>query len=241
MLQLAPKKVGNNEGGAERRVEHTALYDYIKFPECRRLVNRINTEQRERNFKSLTVLNKNSDRGKTVFTSVIALGYLMFLDKRVLIIDTVSDSRDGSFYYREFYPHSSKAGDGNAKRAGCIDLITAESLSRKNLLHYSGGALIHSEAAEPFDGRGDDGAEFQINPFIDSIKRYYDLILIDTCAFDEANRDSFDPMIIAEHSDCSVLILPESSLERDSLVAIGKELKRHHLTPLGVVLNRELQ
>lgn len=232
MLQLPVPSVNKQQSKARQ----SPLYDYIRYPECRRLVNRIHTAQTERKFKSLAVLNQDGGTGNTLFTSVIAMGYMLFLEKQVLIIDTASDNREQSFYSREFTPHSCKNEDSTARNNGSIDIITAETLNRENLLHYS--ADFNPDVPAIYsDLRADEGTEFQINPFVSSIKDFFDLILIDTCAISQASRDSYDPMIIAEHADAAVMIIQEKALERDKLAALSRTLKRHRISPLGVVVN----
>src|SRR5262245_29231207 len=103
------------------------LLDYIRNPECKRLLHRISTAQRERNFKSLAVLSQNPGQGKALFISVVALGFMELMNKAVLIMDTVSQTRDESFYYHGL--RGGRAQDLHAfgtPRQPCIDILTSQ-------------------------------------------------------------------------------------------------------------------
>jgi hypothetical protein len=74
------------------------LVDYIRLPHYKRLLEKVVTQQEEAGVKSITVMSMYPQEGRTFFISVLALGYALFLRKRVLIMDTVHQTRAESYF-----------------------------------------------------------------------------------------------------------------------------------------------
>src|SRR5262249_44057334 len=74
------------------------LSDYIRDPRFKRLFDQVASAQARGCLKSLAVLSGYPGEGKTFLVSVLALGYATFLRRRVLILDTISQTRNESFY-----------------------------------------------------------------------------------------------------------------------------------------------
>src|SRR5690242_2502539 len=75
-----------------------ALLDYVRYTEFKRLLNQIINAQKRDGFKTLAVLSEHPQEGKTFFVSTLALGFATLLGKRVLIVDTISQTRNRSLY-----------------------------------------------------------------------------------------------------------------------------------------------
>ncbi len=215
------------------------LIDYIRYPQCKRLINRIFTAQKTNNFKSVAVISQFPEEGKTVFTAVLALGFHMFLDKRVLIMDTVSQTRDESFYYRGLLGHSLLELD-QKKKQSCIDLITTRNVGSKIRFQHLQTPDKSTEVEIPDFNQDQDSdvtSDFKLCGFIESMKSNYDLILLDTCALSTANKYNFDPLILAQHADTSILVTTPRSLDRGLLKELTQELRRYNVSSLGMVVN----
>lgn len=240
MNSCRPPEHSSNTQPAEQNGKRSALFDYIRYPACKRLINRIHIAQKEKGIKSITALSQFPGEGKTAFISVIAIGFMALLNKRVLIMDTVSQTRDESFYYRGLLGNPLNTSNGAADRPACIDLITTKNLSRQKLLNPHNGSglmLIPEVPAVSAELGGFDSADFQVPAFIESMKGSYDLILLDTCALSRADKDTFDPLILAQHTDTSILVTSPATLEHKLLSSLVVELKRNRISPLGIVLD----
>ncbi len=221
----------------------SVLFDYIRFPACKRLVNSILRAQADTQSKSIAVLSPFPVEGKSVLISSVALGYMLLLGKRVLIMDTVSQSCDESFYFREVSEQRSHAALPPKKRLGCIDLITTKNLSRRALMQSHKETVSACDPDMPIAYEPKmhfDSADFHVNPFVNSLKEFYDLILMDTCALSEASKDTFDPLILAEHADTSLIFMSHDTLNRRTLSSLSRELKRQRIVPLGIVVDSSI-
>jgi Mrp family chromosome partitioning ATPase len=216
----------------------SAWFDYIRLPACKRLVNRILRAQNEKGVKSLAVLSQFPGEGKTVLISVLAVGYMTLLEKKVLILDLVSQTRDESFYFRKVLERPA-VPENETRRTGRIDLITSEGLSKAALPPDALGNIdIHPQLRSETPVHPYDAADFQIGPFIKSIRGFYDLILIDTCSLTSASKDNFDPIILAQHVDSTIVVGSPQSMDRDTLASLTRQLKRYQIEPLGIVVDQ---
>lgn len=224
-MKLKLKEITNEPSHNREKARH-ALFNYIRQSECKRLINRIMVAQNEQKFKSLVVLSQFPSEGKTLCISALAIGFLTLLDKRILILDTVSQSRDDSFYC-----HGVVESNAKNRNSGFIDIITTKTSDSLPVPTGRYGVL-DPELDSPYDC-----ADFSIKPFVDSVKQQYDLILLDTCALSEVNDDSFDPLILAQHSDAALLVTSSSSIQKDTFGYFAHEVKKHRINSLGVVFN----
>src|SRR5689334_14789819 len=110
---------GHKNPPFDRKKARHELFDYIRRSECKRLINRIMVAQNEQDLKSIVVLSQFPSEGKTLCISALAIGFLTLLHKRILIMDTVSQSRDDSFYC-----HGVVESETENQSGGCIDIIT---------------------------------------------------------------------------------------------------------------------
>jgi hypothetical protein len=223
------------------------FFDYIKNPEFKRLLNKIALAQEVENFKSIAVLSEFSGEGKTFFISVLALGYAAFLKRRVLIMDTISQTRNDSFYISSVLGEESYAiEDTEVSNSGTIDLITTRNLKKQaqafKQIGFSSNLLENPDSVNgngmcDYDDELYDTADFQIGPFIHSLYSTYDLILLDTCALKEVSKNNLDPIILAHQADTNVIITTQDSLKKETLYKVHRELSKSNIRVLGTVHN----
>ncbi|MGI6524181.1 MAG: hypothetical protein ACOX2O_02665 [Bdellovibrionota bacterium] len=195
-----------------------SLNSFIKRTEIKRLINQILTAQASRNFRSLAILSEYPKEGKTFFTAALALAYARFLPGRVLVVNTVPQSKSGNTLLKSIIGihlpvRLNKYELGESCR---IDLITARS------------DLMDRRAISP---------DFQISSYIDKFADSYDIVFVDTCAMSDLNDDLVDPVIVAQHVDASILITSPKSLDRSSVRRVTGKLHRYGIRPLGAVYN----
>lgn len=210
------------------------FFDYIRHPAYKRLLNQVVAAQDKQSVRSLAVLSEFPGEGKTFFVSVLALGFASFLRKRVLIMDTISQTRNESFYMGTILGGevSDVEGVPGRGRPGSIDLITTRNLRRQIRIH--GEPIdIHEEGEEDLY----DTADFQIGPFITALAPSYDLILLDTCAMSEVTKENIDPIILAQQADASILVTSPESLDKQLLSKVSSDLRRSNIRLLGTIFN----
>jgi Mrp family chromosome partitioning ATPase len=221
-------------GGAPPGSVRAVFSEYIRHPSFKRLLNAISTAQERDRLKSLAVLSYFPGEGKTFFVSVLALGYASFLRKRVLIMDTVSQTRNESFYMGTVLgaPEDDPMTTGPS---GTIDLVTTRNLHGTVPTAAELHALGPDERVD--DRIGYDTADFQIGPFLTGLSPSYDLILLDTCALTEVTKDHLDPIILAQQTDGSLLVTSDASMDRAVVQRVASDLSRAGVKIAGTVFN----
>ena len=216
------------------------FFDYIRDPAFKRLLNQIIISQEEENFKSIAVISEYPGEGKTFFISVLALGLASFLKKRVLIMDTISQTRNESFYISSVLENEQviQDEDSDDSNRGVIDLITTKNLRRQA---QQNKFLDYDSKTQSQDEQDDyDTADFQIGKFIKSLTPSYDIILLDTCSLSEVTKVHLDPIILAHQADAAILITSKHSIKSDVLTRIKKELKSPNIRLIGTIYNSNI-
>lgn len=218
------------------------LFDYIRDPEFKRLLNQIVVAQERKKFKSIAVLSQLPEEGKTFMISVLALGYATYLRKRVLIMDTVSQTQNESFYVgRVLDREQDKKGHGKNAYGGIIDLITTVNLQQRTALPFGASKHPTLRIVDPpalyEETRGYDSTDFQVGPFMDTMAPNYDLVLLDTCSLTANDKTKLDPVILARQSHAALLITSERSLYRESLLRVRDDCSRYNINLLGSIHN----
>lgn len=237
-VRLREEDVVKPEDGTRK-----VFYDYISQPHFKRFLHNLACIQEERGFKSLAVLSAKRGEGKTFLVSVLALAYAQFLKKRVLILDTISQTRDESFYYRGNVLGAPTEHNVDPKRLppGVIDLITTRNLSRQVQVYKRHGLRL------PYTGdrSGDYGEEangeatdFHIGRFVETHTAEYDLILLDTCSLEVSNGGTIDPLVLARQANAAILVTSPLSLDRTMVEPLKRELKKCRVNLLGTVYNQ---
>lgn len=226
------------------------LYEYIRSPLVKRLLNQIIATQEAHGFKSVTILSDQPKEGKSFFTAALALGLSSFLRRRVLIIDTVSKERAESLFACVLAPalargYTSEGSNGSSSRdwaGGTIDLVTTSAEKHKVYVHHDQSPPQSAQAALPpvpyKPSQLYETAEFHLGNLVTALSPSYDLILVDTCALSQVTNASFDPLIMAKQSDCSILITTNQTLGREAITKIRTHLQQAQIRLIGTVYNR---
>lgn len=215
---------------------HHLLDDYISQPGFKRTLGRIAATQAESGFRSLAILSERSGEGKTLFVSALALGYVLYLRKRVLIMDTVHQTADESFYFQSLLqfddrPESTpRRGPLSAEAArGCLDLLTTRAINLQ--IH---GTIGGRETARR---TRHDASDFMIGEFLKRQYANYDLVLIDTCAMRDVGRDNLDPIVLATQTDRVIVLMSRRSMDAGTaqrLRELGQDIR---IRLLGAMIN----
>jgi hypothetical protein len=186
--------------------------DYIRFTEIKRLIHQVRTELENRGTKSFSVISEYSGEGKTFFVAVLAIGFATLLRRRVLIVDTTTQTQGGNLYLDRIF---SSEGGPSGPESRYIDLI-----SPKNA-----------------EGRGEESADFDIGPLAELYQDKYDLVIFDTCALSLANKNNIDPVIVSKHAGGAVLVQSRRSMDVDALKSVREQLGTWGIGLVGTVFN----
>lgn len=210
------------------------LLDYIRFPQFKRLLDKVASAQLSNGFRSIAVLSKFPREGRTFFVAVLALGYAIYLRRRVLIVDTLSANRENSFYLDRVLGSRSN-GERNGARP-YIDLMTAATMIRRLNQRY-GSLHVGPDGEITGPPALSETPDFQVGVFLDELESEYDLVLLDTCALTTVDKQHLDPVILARQADSAILVTSHRSSERDVVQQVNDELHRSHVELLGTIFN----
>lgn len=217
--QKNPTTVSSLPAVYDTRSVASPLLQYIQFSEFKRLLDQIATTLDREGYKSLAVLSEFPGEGKTFFVSVLALGYSTLLNKRVLIINTGNQTQSNTLHLETVYRAHAKTFPGlknNNTTDPTIDVVSPHAGNEN----------------EEFES-----SDFQVGQYIRAARDSYHLILSDTCALSITNRKNVDPVVIARHSDSSILITSQRSLHRPEIASIKNRLAHWKIPLMGVIHN----
>ncbi len=219
---------------AHSRRYQSLLDAYIRQPNFKRMLSRVSAAQDEMNFRSIAVLSEYAGEGKTLFISALALGYALYLRRRVLIMDTVHQTADESFYFQSLmrFEEESTAGRrrGNSYQdapQGGLDLLTTRTIDLQ----------IHGSIGERRGARRYEVSDFFIGDFLRKQCERYDIVLVDTCALSRVNASHMDPVVLATQTDRVILLLSPKSLESRVIAGLRKTLADKRINVLGAMVN----
>lgn len=195
------------------------LFQYVRTTPVKRLINKILAEQQRTEFYSLSALSEYPGEGRTFLVSAVALGYAVFLNKRVLVIDTTHQEETARAYLGPVLSRGQFSEKKETGVPGVVDVVTTKTL----------GSFA--------DGQNSHIADFGMRAYIESVRSDYDLVLLDTCALSCADLESFDPLILAEQTDQSILITSKRSLKRELVDRVKADLAQCEISLLGTVFN----
>lgn len=196
-----------------------AFVEYVRGVEYKRILSDIGALQHRRNFRSVAVLSRASGEGKTFVSSVLALGYALFLRRRVLILDTIAQASRSALYLAPVLTQAFGADEGMP--GGVVDVMTTREL----------------ETGETRGANHIGGADFAIGEFIERVRDDYDLIVVDTCALEAATINTLDPLVVGRQTDVAILVTSPQTVHRDVLSRIGGELRRREVDLVGTIYN----
>lgn len=206
--------------------------DYLCLPECRYLLHQVCSTQDEKGIKSILILSQFPKEGRTFLTSVLAVAASELLKRRVLIVDTLSDSLAASPFYHALDTHQSGDQEPRTVRSDGVNIALARRVSHNGCStsrrdeRNEGGEIVPTIP------------DFEVGDYLRSAREYYDLILIDGCALRAIERDTLHPSILAFHSDSTIIVASARGIERNALASLKELLSRHHIHPLGLVFNQ---
>lgn len=230
--------------------EADAMGSYLRLPEIKRLVHRIASTQNEAPYKSLVILSEYPGEGRSFLVSLLALAYASILKSRVLILDTVSQTRESSFHASSIIRDSTSsheappARDDDSQFRGItgVDLIATRAMQPSGIAtpHHQTQNNGSSKTFQTSDVALLQTAEFLMKPFIAALSPSYDLILLDTCAMSAVSGDHFDPLVLARQIERAVLLLSPNSRNRGTAQTIKRRLDQEGISLMGVIHNNFL-
>lgn len=206
------------------------LFEYVRYTEFKRLLGQITLIMDGEGFNSITVVSELPEEGRTFFVSAVALGYSLLLDRRVLVVNTASQSQYRSLMHERIFQFG-KVGQGFSGPPSPPDAGSVGSLLRPR----PGIELI-----SPFAGGENQvpvSSDFQLGRYIESLKESYDLVLFDTCALNANNKNNMDPVVIARQSDTAILLTSWKSMDRALLSRTQERLRHWNIRLMGTIFN----
>ncbi len=195
------------------------LFEYVRYTEFKRILGQIALNLDRDGYNSIAVLSEFPGEGRTFFVSALALGYALLLGRKVLVVNTATQSQYRSLFHQRVFsaaPDGPSSPPGESPVRPTIDLIS------------------------PFDGEQQAlpiSSDFKLGQYIKGLKNVYDLVLYDTCALSVSNKNNVDPIVIARQADSSILLTSDRSTSRDSMALIGERFKQWNIRLMGAVHN----
>lgn len=193
----------------------SVLERYIRETSFKRIFNQVISAQARLGFKSIGVLSQYEGEGKSFFVSALALAYTRFLRSRVLIVETVHQTRDHALSLSHLIAPYTSSGVLAGSNQGCIDLVSTESLRTGEF----------------------DTSDFQLGGYIRQVGSDYDVVIIDTCSLDTDEPTTVDPLIVGRAADQNILITSSRSHTTEHLRAALRLLEKYGLRLLGSIYN----
>ena len=225
---------------SEETALHSRLQEFMRYSELKQLAYTIRALQQKKMFRTLAVLSLLPAEGKTLFCAALAMAYAETCHVKVLVVDTTTIQRKGSWILKDCFNGSSPL---------------VEVMSLEDLRNGSGGL----ESSSPARYRADDEPALEPEVVNDPpsthlsvfegtdlslIKRAaterftpYGLVLLDTVPLSARNKNNVDALLLAHMSDASVLIVSRQTLDAPDLSASLKVLKDPALRLIGLVSN----
>lgn len=190
---------------------------YLGLTESKRLLDQVLVLQRRKQFKTLCLLSCLPGEGKSFLALVLATGFVTLLNRKVLLVDAVNETKGHSLFTEKIVrPDLNESTDDKSERGGCLDLLSTRSSD-----------LSPAESTD-----------FYLPRFVDEARDDYDLIIYDTCAIRAAGPGNMDPVIIARGSDACLLVTsPKTAASRATLLRLRGDLARWELPIIGTVFN----
>lgn len=225
-----------SEGDDSQEMESltNAFSEYISYTECKRLFHQLDISRDKTGFKSLAVLSSYPQEGKSFLVLTLAVGYASLMGMRVLIADVVNQPHN-RMLFRE-----SLTGKGQNATPSVSTVSAGKRVPLRGVsLDATRRGKGHIELLSTRNTEGGNAVttDFQIVPYINTLKDEFDLILFDTCAFESANSENIDPVIIARGADASILVTSPRSIGNNHIVRIRENLEKWDIKLLGTVFN----
>jgi hypothetical protein len=224
---------------------------YVHLPACRHLLHRIISDHSTAHTQEITgppsflLLSQFPGEGTALLTAALAHGAEKLMRKRVLIVDTISQTLSDSPYKRyshlnavdpESSEHSKSATDPTQRvqlAAPRVDLTIARAVPETAHARYTTNEICFSRVRTESPVLSD----FILSSYLESLHRQYDLILIESCALTALDEDSLHPAILASYADSTIAVLSSRGMERTALLSLRDLVARHRIKLSGFVCN----
>lgn len=193
------------------------LPDLVHRSEFKRAFEQVIAQMQSLNKKSLALLSLEPSEGKTLLTSLIAFGYAEFLNERVLIIDAQTSSRSSSLHLQQIFETDEASKLAGIRRTFQLNIDILELAT--------------------FESKRASGLEYHVDALLDSVGEDYGLILIDTSAINSKLKNSFDPIVLANRADASLLVVSDKTLGARAISSLKSKPFVQAQKVLGVLYN----
>jgi Mrp family chromosome partitioning ATPase len=229
LMTSIPRSPSYNPARGER------LKDYIRYSELRQLVYRIvDLQRRQRDsFSSLAVLSLFPSEGKTLFCAALAAAYADTCRTRVLAVDTTTTRHSKSLSLKQ-----------------CIDpanqMIDFVFLTDHRHSGFSDDGL-HQPIGGSLEQDGDGAMalgpmlneHYLVTKVTKSAAKQYGLVILDTAPMTARNKNNFDPALVAQLSDASILMIGSNTLNAPDVDERLRLLEDPGFRIIGAVSNEE--
>lgn len=188
--------------------------------ELRRLLHNIRRLQRERELKSLLLTSAVTGEGKSTISALLAITAAT-RGMKTLLVDC--DLRRPTMH--RLFAVDRRHGMVEILSEGLPPKSAIKRTALENLDLITAGQAV-PQPTELFDSRA-------IGGFINELKFYYDLIMVDTPPVIPVS----DPMLLAQELDGALLVVKAGSTAREVVARATDILQSNSSTLLGVVLN----
>lgn len=188
--------------------------------ELRRLLHNIRRVQRERELKTLLLTSATTGEGKSTISALLAVTASR-RGMKTLLIDC--DLRRPTVH--RLFAVDRQHGMVEILSEGAPPKSVIKKTALENLDLITAGQAV-PQPTELFDSRA-------IGSFINELKFYYDLILVDTPPVIPVS----DPMLLSQELDGSILVVKAGATSREVVGRAASIMQSNGTKLLGVVLN----
>lgn len=169
------------------------IKDYVLYAEFKRTLDRIHSACVEKNIRSLSVISLVPEEGKTFFSIGLATGFAELMSKKVLLVD--AGNPEAKLCIEDYYPNSDESYYDQ------VPMVVSLS---------EGVDLFRLANFKPTNYKAQ---EYRVQDILAEYSQKYDLVIFDSAALKLTNRGNFDPWIIANRTDASVLVTSKKSVD----------------------------
>lgn len=182
--------------------------DYIHASDFKRFISALDSSMSAQGLSTISLVSQFQGEGKSFLACAIAVSFVGFLGKRVLVVDATRSGDEVNFL------SALVAGfNTDGLPDGALDII-------------SGHGLAGGSAGQ---------TDFRLRRGLERFSGTYDRIIIDTVSIQESEAATIDPIVVAKQSGKGLLVTSPLSLHVESVDAIARELIHHRVPLLGTV------
>ncbi|MBS1986264.1 MAG: hypothetical protein JST16_19045 [Bdellovibrionales bacterium] len=189
---------------------------YIRFAESRDLLDAFLKAAEQQKFKSVALVSEASAEGKTLITLTLALGLAELHQKRVLIVDTSSMTRENS-----------------------LSLLQALELDEKESLQPGKPLPTFNLKVDYVRPASLEAPE--IDRILNAYRDNYDFVLLDTMAMNSRNRNNLGALTVAFRSERTLVVAGPSQASGSNARKLAERVTQSGVRLLGLVCNGEFK